>query len=109
VAGPARAHPGGRSPLARCVTAAYGGRPAGGSDTRPKPWPPGPRRATGETDPPADSARSRVPPMTQWLLNVARRGRVYTFEEYAAMLAEAGFGPARRLEGVPWLQAERAE
>jgi 2-polyprenyl-3-methyl-5-hydroxy-6-metoxy-1,4-benzoquinol methylase len=42
-----------------------------------------------------------------WLFNVARRGRVYTLEEYAAMLAEAGFGPARRLEGTPWLQAER--
>jgi ubiquinone/menaquinone biosynthesis C-methylase UbiE len=42
-----------------------------------------------------------------WLFNVARRGRVYTFDEYAAMLAEAGFGPARRLEGAPWLQAER--
>ena len=26
-----------------------------------------------------------------WLFNVARRGRLYTFEEYAAMLAEAGF------------------
>ena len=44
-----------------------------------------------------------------WLFNVARRGRVYTFEEYAAMLAEAGFGPARRLDGTPWLQAERGE
>ena len=44
-----------------------------------------------------------------WLFNVARRGRVYTLEEYAAMLAEAGFGPARRLEGTPWLQAERSE
>jgi len=44
-----------------------------------------------------------------WLFNVARRGRVYTFEEYAAMLAEAGFGPARRLEGAPWLHAERTE
>ena len=44
-----------------------------------------------------------------WLFNVARRGRVYTFEEYAAMLAEAGFGPARRLEGAPWLQAVRTE
>jgi ubiquinone/menaquinone biosynthesis C-methylase UbiE len=42
-----------------------------------------------------------------WLFNVARRGRFYTVEEYAAMLAEAGFGPARRLEGAPWLQAER--
>ena len=41
-----------------------------------------------------------------WLFNVARRGRLYTFEEYAAMLAEAGFGPVRRLEGAPWLQAE---
>jgi hypothetical protein len=40
---------------------------------------------------------------------VARRGRVYSFEEYAAMLAEAGFGPARRLEYAPWLQAERTE
>ena len=37
--------------------------------------------------------------MAVWLFNVARRGRVYTFEEYAAMLAEAGFGPVRRLEG----------
>ena len=45
--------------------------------------------------------------MAAWLYNVARRGRVYTFEEYAAMLTEAGFGPARRLEGTPWLQAER--
>lgn len=44
-----------------------------------------------------------------WLYNVARRGRVYTFEEYASMLAEAGFSPARRLEGAPWLQAERGE
>lgn len=44
-----------------------------------------------------------------WLFNVARRGRMYTFEEYAAMLAEAGFGPARRLDGAPWLQAERGE
>jgi ubiquinone/menaquinone biosynthesis C-methylase UbiE len=44
-----------------------------------------------------------------WLFNVARRGRVYTLEGYAAMLAEAGFGPARRLEGAPWLQAERRE
>ena len=44
-----------------------------------------------------------------WLFNVARRGRVYTFEAYAAMLAEAGFGPARRLEGAPWLQAMRGE
>jgi ubiquinone/menaquinone biosynthesis C-methylase UbiE len=43
-----------------------------------------------------------------WLFNVARRGRVYTFEEYTAMLAEAGFGPTRRLEGAPWLQAERS-
>jgi len=43
-----------------------------------------------------------------WLFNVAPRGRLYTFEEYAAMLAEAGFGPARRLEGAPWLQAERS-
>ncbi|MFI5259759.1 MAG: class I SAM-dependent methyltransferase, partial [Candidatus Limnocylindrales bacterium] len=43
------------------------------------------------------------------LFNVARRGRVYTFEEYAAMLTEASFGPARRLEGTPWLQAERGE
>jgi ubiquinone/menaquinone biosynthesis C-methylase UbiE len=43
-----------------------------------------------------------------WLFNVARRGRVYTFEEYAAMLSEAGFGPARRLEGAPWLQAMRS-
>jgi len=25
------------------------------------------------------------------------------------MLAEAGFGPARRLEGAPWLQAKRSE
>jgi 2-polyprenyl-3-methyl-5-hydroxy-6-metoxy-1,4-benzoquinol methylase len=47
--------------------------------------------------------------MAVWLFNVARRGRVYTLEEYAAMLAEAGFGPARRLEGTPWLQAERSE
>jgi ubiquinone/menaquinone biosynthesis C-methylase UbiE len=44
-----------------------------------------------------------------WLYNVARRGRVYTFEEYASMLAEAGFGSARRLEGTPWLQAERSQ
>ncbi|MGA2514545.1 MAG: class I SAM-dependent methyltransferase [Candidatus Limnocylindrales bacterium] len=44
-----------------------------------------------------------------WLFNVARRGRFYTFEEYAALLAEAGFGPARRLEGAPWLQAERGK
>jgi len=44
-----------------------------------------------------------------WLFNVARRGRVYTFEEYATMLSEAGFRPARRLEGTPWLQAERSE
>ena len=43
------------------------------------------------------------------LFNVARRGRVYTLEEYVAMLAEAGFGPARRLEGTPWFQAERSE
>jgi hypothetical protein len=43
-----------------------------------------------------------------WLFNVARRGRFYTFEEYAAMLAKAGFGLARRLEGAPWLQAERS-
>jgi len=43
-----------------------------------------------------------------WLYNVARRGHVYTFEEYAALLAEAGFGPARRLEGAPWLQAARS-
>jgi SAM-dependent methyltransferase len=43
-----------------------------------------------------------------WLYNVARRGRVYTLEEYGAMLAEAGFGPARRLEGTPWFQAERS-
>jgi 2-polyprenyl-3-methyl-5-hydroxy-6-metoxy-1,4-benzoquinol methylase len=42
-----------------------------------------------------------------WLFNVARRGRVYAFEEYAAMLAEAGFGPAHRLEGTTWLHAER--
>lgn len=42
-----------------------------------------------------------------WLYIVARRGRAYTLEEYAAMLSEAGFGPARRLEGRPWLQAER--
>jgi ubiquinone/menaquinone biosynthesis C-methylase UbiE len=46
--------------------------------------------------------------MAVWLFNVARRGRFYTFEEYAAMLTEAGFGPARRLEGTPWLQAERS-
>ena len=38
--------------------------------------------------------------------NVARRGRVYSFEEYAAMLAEAGISPARRLDNAPWLQAE---
>jgi len=44
-----------------------------------------------------------------WLYNVARRGRLYTFEEYAAILAKAGFGPARRLEDAPWLQAERSE
>jgi 2-polyprenyl-3-methyl-5-hydroxy-6-metoxy-1,4-benzoquinol methylase len=44
-----------------------------------------------------------------WLFNVACRGRVYTFEEYGAMLTEAGFGPARRLEDTPWLQAERTE
>lgn len=44
-----------------------------------------------------------------WLFNVARRGRFYTFDEYAAMLTEAGFGPARRLEGAPWLQAQRSE
>jgi ubiquinone/menaquinone biosynthesis C-methylase UbiE len=43
------------------------------------------------------------------LFNMARRGRVYTLEEYAAMLTEAGFGPARRLEGTPWFQAERRE
>ena len=43
-----------------------------------------------------------------WLFNVARRGRVYPFEEYAGLLAEVGFGPARRLEGAPWLQAERS-
>ncbi len=42
-----------------------------------------------------------------WLFNVARRGRVYTLEEYAAMLAESGFGPVRRLADTPWLQAER--
>jgi ubiquinone/menaquinone biosynthesis C-methylase UbiE len=43
------------------------------------------------------------------LFNVARRGRVYTLEEYAVMLTEAGFGPTRRLEGTPWLQADRGE
>jgi hypothetical protein len=37
---------------------------------------------------------------------VARRGRVYSVEEYAAMLAEAGISPARRLDNAPWLQAE---
>lgn len=42
-----------------------------------------------------------------WLFNVARRGRVYTLEEYGAMLTEAGFGPVRRLEDTPWLHAER--
>jgi len=34
----------GRWPLARCPAGAYGARLAGGSDTRPTPWPPGPRR-----------------------------------------------------------------
>jgi hypothetical protein len=43
---------GGRSPLARCPSAAHDDRLAGGSDTRPISVPPGPRRATGETDPP---------------------------------------------------------
>jgi ubiquinone/menaquinone biosynthesis C-methylase UbiE len=47
--------------------------------------------------------------MAVWLFNVARRGRFYTFEEYAAMLTDAGFRPARRLEGTPWLQADRGE
>jgi 2-polyprenyl-3-methyl-5-hydroxy-6-metoxy-1,4-benzoquinol methylase len=47
--------------------------------------------------------------LAAWLFNVARRGRFYTFDDYAAMLAQAGFGPARRLEGAPWLQAMRGE
>ena len=41
-----------------------------------------------------------------WVYIVAPRGRIYTFAEYSAMLSEAGFGPARRLEGTSWFQAE---
>jgi len=41
-----------------------------------------------------------------WVFNVAPRGRIYTLAEYGAMLSEAGFGPARRLEGTSWFQAE---
>ena len=40
-------------------------------------------------------------------MGVARRARVYSLEEYRAMLTEAGFGPVRRLEDTPWLHAER--
>jgi hypothetical protein len=61
------------------------------------------------THEPGPLVASRRRSLSAWLYNVARRGRVFTFEEYAAMLAEAGFGPARRLEGAPWLQAERTE
>lgn len=42
-----------------------------------------------------------------WVFNVAPKGRIYTLAEYAAMLGEAGFRQPRRLEGAPWLQAER--
>jgi len=41
-----------------------------------------------------------------WVFNVAPRGRIYALADYAAMLGEAGFGPARRLEDTSWLQAE---
>lgn len=41
-----------------------------------------------------------------WLFNVSPRGGIYTFEEHARMLVDAGFAPPRRLEGAPWLQAE---
>ena len=46
--------------------------------------------------------------LAAWVFNVAPRGRLYTFAEYASMLSEAGFGPARRLEGTGWLQADAA-
>jgi ubiquinone/menaquinone biosynthesis C-methylase UbiE len=41
-----------------------------------------------------------------WVFNVAPRGRIYSLAEYGAMLSEAGFGPARRLEWTSWFQAE---
>jgi ubiquinone/menaquinone biosynthesis C-methylase UbiE len=44
-----------------------------------------------------------------WLFNVAPSGRVYTVEELAAMLTEAGFVRVRRLDGAPWIHAERGE
>ena len=79
-------------------------------DAAPGPSPSRPFRADRHPRGPADTRRVRRPgartSTAVWLFNVARRGRLYTLEEYAAMLAEAGFGPVRRLEGTPWLQAE---
>jgi 2-polyprenyl-3-methyl-5-hydroxy-6-metoxy-1,4-benzoquinol methylase len=43
-----------------------------------------------------------------WVFNIAPRGRIYTLAEYGAMLGDAGFGPARRLDGTLWFQAEAA-
>ncbi len=43
-----------------------------------------------------------------WVYNVAPRGRIYAIADYNAMLCEAGFGPARRLEGTSWFQADAA-
>ena len=39
-----------------------------------------------------------------WLFNVARRGRVYTFEDYAARLAEAGSSAGRYVDGFSHLR-----
>jgi len=40
-----------------------------------------------------------------WMLNVAPRGRVYGVDDYAAMLAAAGFDAPTPLEGASWLLA----
>src|SRR5450759_1430683 len=47
---------------------------AGGSDVRPIPWPPGPRRATGETDR-AVAPRPTAPKELSWTLPRASRAR----------------------------------
>lgn len=40
-----------------------------------------------------------------WMRNVAPHGALHSVETYGELLAEAGFGPVRRIEDTPWLVA----
>ena len=87
--------PGVRGPFAssQMPDSAYGERLAGGSDTRPTLWPPGPRRATGETDP--RGASRWEAPMIRRIALVAIVALVVAYAPQPAAAGAAGVDDRR--------------